>query len=153
MTGSDEPISIASAGFSLIEMLVVLLILAIVSGTFSIGMRDRTPDPVAVAQEIAGRLSQVRIAAVVEARPKKVTFDLAGRQVAFDGDASTLMLPGGVDMTLLVGQELVEARKANLMYYPDGSSTGATVTLRQGRQSAKIRVLWLTGIPQVETHQ
>lgn len=140
-----------TAGYSLFEMLVVLLILALVSASFGIALKDRNPSLDDVAQEITTRLLQTRQTAIVDGQDERVNFSVAKRQIDFGEAKARLALPETMTMTLLVGRELVRQDEAGLFFFPDGASTGATISLAQADKSVKIRVLWLTGIPQIES--
>ena len=138
----------ATAGFTLVEMLVVLAIMALVATIAAPGLvshyRSKTLE--AMAGEITMRLRLSRTSAIATARPKQVVVDLGTRIIRF-GERDIVALPDDVKMTVVTGQETVVAdRQTVLTFLPDGSASGMDIALQQKGRTARIAVNWLTGL-------
>ena len=69
------------AGFSLVEMLVVLAILAAVASTIFLNSPAATPNLAKEADKVAAQLLSARDLAIIENRPVLVEFDPSGYRV------------------------------------------------------------------------
>ncbi|MFB9980713.1 GspH/FimT family pseudopilin [Mesorhizobium kowhaii] len=139
----------ATAGFTLVEMLVVLAIMALVAAIAAPGLVSnyRTKNLETLAGEITMRLRLSRTSAIATARPKQVVVDLGTRVIRF-GERDSVALPDDVKMTVITGQETVVAgRQTVLTFLPDGSASGMDISLQQKGRTTRIAVNWLTGLP------
>lgn len=144
-----SPSTDATAGFTLVEMLVVLAIMALVAAIAAPGLVSnyRTKNLETLAGEITMRLRLSRTSAIATARPKQVVVDLGTRIIRF-GERDIVALPDDVKMTVVTGQETVIAdRQTVLTFLPDGSASGMDISLQQKGRTARIAVNWLTGLP------
>ena len=140
-TGSD-------AGFTLLELLVALAILALalavippsLSGAID-GARFKSTqrDLVSALRHARSRAVNTQQAASVDINVKQGTLQVAGRQ-------RTLSIPDDVALTLVTAQrEQLSAYEGAIRFYPDGSSTGGQVRFSRDDQVWSINVDWLTG--------
>ncbi|PZV39396.1 prepilin-type N-terminal cleavage/methylation domain-containing protein [Mesorhizobium kowhaii] len=139
----------ATAGFTLVEMLVVLAIMALVAAIAAPGLVSnyRTKNLETLAGEITMRLRLSRTSAIATASPKQVVVDLGSRVIRF-GERDSVALPDDVKMTVITGQETVVAgRQTVLTFLPDGSASGMDISLQQKGRTTRIAVNWLTGLP------
>lgn len=143
-----ESPSDATAGFTLVEMLVVLAIMAVVAAIVSPGLAGnyRTRSLETVAGEITQQLRLSRTSAIAGARSKQVVVDLGTRVIRF-GERNVVALPDDVDMTVTTGRETVSQGRAALTFLPDGSASGMHISLQKRALTAQISVNWLTGLP------
>ena len=149
MTAALKANQQAEAGFTLVEMLVVLAIMALVATIAAPGLVSnyRTKNVETLAGEITMRLRLSRTSAIATARPKQVVVDLGARVIRF-GERDIVTLPDDVKMTVVTGQETVVAgRQTVLTFLPDGSASGMDIALQQKGRTARIAVNWLTGLP------
>ncbi|MGX5805658.1 prepilin-type N-terminal cleavage/methylation domain-containing protein [Bradyrhizobium sp. Arg314] len=138
----------AAAGFTLVEMLIVLTILALVAAIAGPGLikRYRTVDLQTSASEIVTRFRASRTVAIATAKPQRIVIAPQARSIHFD-DRHTIDLPQDVEMVVTTGRETtVDGREAILTFLPNGSASGMKIDLRQKGQSAHIEVNWLTGL-------
>jgi general secretion pathway protein H len=134
-------------GFTLVELLVVLVILGLIAGLFLRYplQRSRTLDLRAAAGQLAAGMRLARAQAIAGNQPVAVVLDLAARSYAI-GDARAQSLPHGLSIELLtVASERTDARRADIRFNPDGSSTGGRVSLADGHDRIAVGVDWLTG--------
>lgn len=137
-----------AAGFTLVEMLVVLAILALVAAIAAPGLanRYRTPDLQTTAREIVARFRAARTLAIATAKPQRIVINPNARSIRFD-DGHAIDLAQDVEMTVTTGRETtMDDREATLTFLPNGSASGSEVALRQKGLSAHIEVNWLTGL-------
>lgn len=143
---SDDPSRVD--GFSLIEMLLVLAILALVSSLFlpSFG-RTREMTSEQIAHQIHAVFLKAHTNAISRGSLESVQIDLQAREVSY-GSAS-IEIPAGLRVDLRVGRELLAAGgAATLLFFPDGGSSGAEMAFTDQRKKiASVAVPWLTGIP------
>jgi general secretion pathway protein H len=66
-------------------------------------------------------------------------------------DGKPRPLPDGIRLSAepLVGRALADAQPHVLWFFPDGSSTGARITLDGGKRAYRLQVDWLTGRTQL----
>ncbi len=139
-----------TGGFTLLEVLVVLAIIAVVATfvppVFSKGAA--VADIHAKALEIASALRYTRSLAIRENRPAAVSFDLAKRTYGGPGDVRQRSFRG-FDMALYtVTAERIAERSGGIRFFPDGSSTGGRVRLQAANGNAAdvdLTIDWLTG--------
>ena len=135
------------AGFSLLEMMLVLVVLVIAYGIASPLVANlNAGDLKASTRTIASALKRARNEAIAERRETPLTFDLEARTVTIGGEPKPLQLPPKLDLQLYtVQQELSTDKVAAIRFYPDGSSTGGRVTVGKDERRFEIDIDWLTG--------
>ncbi|MEO5326522.1 prepilin-type N-terminal cleavage/methylation domain-containing protein [Mesorhizobium sp. CC13] len=151
MTASDAGASELhdAAGFTLLEMVVALLILALVATAAlpALQTRSRAPSIDAISRELVARFQMTRTLAITRASEQRVSLVPAKNQVRF-GDGSTIEIPQGVEMTVVTGKTTILAgQEAVLTFLPNGSTSGLDLYLRRDRERLRISVNWLSGLP------
>jgi len=136
------------AGFTLFELLAVLIVLAaamVAVATFtrssSSGVKVK-----AAAQLTASRLRDLRAAALTTGSDRKAVIDVNARTIRFNDGRPSLHLNRNI--AVAVTGALSEQSVGGLpgvRFFPNGSSTGATITLSAQRQTYEVRINWLTG--------
>jgi general secretion pathway protein H len=139
------------AGFTLLELLVVLVIIAV---TTAIAMPKTRGDSSAMALRsaavsIAAEFRGARADAIRTSTSQSVMIDVARRTYWADGDGNTHKIPAAVDVTAWTGNSGSTAL-AMLSFEPDGSSSGGKISLRAGKSKADVIVDWMTGATQIE---
>lgn len=137
-----------TAGFTLIELVVVLGILALVLAVglpLLPGAADRAALRVA-AGEIAAGLRETRSLALARGQSAALTLDTARRVYRIGEDTTWHTLPSNVAAELFTaaGQQLTDVA-GNIRFFSDGGSTGGGIRLAQGNAEYEVRVDWLTG--------
>ena len=135
-------------GFTLVEILVVLVIGAIIYALF-LGMPLRgssIADLKAAARTVASGLRQAQSTAMATRRDALLTVDLDTREFQVTGTEGARNLPKDLEISLFTAQqEVTSERKGSIRFYPDGSSTGGRITLAAGERKYLVDVDWLTG--------
>ena len=144
------PFSILSSrrarGFTLIEMLAVIVLIAIAVTVTAVSLRGRARGQLeASAQRVAAGLRDTRTRAMATGKPQWFTVDLRGHAWAAPG-REPHAFPAGADVRVTSAlQESDRSGVARIRYFPDGSSSGGNIVLGDDRRSARIDVDWLTG--------
>jgi general secretion pathway protein H len=131
------------AGFTLIEMLVVLAILALVMAVMTpmlAGSRSRA-ELDAAAHELASALRETRSLAIREGRSE--SFVIAARRFRAAGGPLRPLAPG---LALALATARGDAVPAGaIRFFADGSSSGGELIVASGGRRSYVTVDWLTG--------
>ena len=151
MTSPDNPARSPrlspSAGFTLIEMIVVLAILGMTLALFTAYRSpwSRTLSADGAASQLAADLRLARSQAIASNRPVLFSVDLPGHQYRV-GTGDVRHIPGELRIELLtIANERQSERIADIRFNPDGSATGGRIVLVDERRRIDIGVDWLTG--------
>lgn len=122
------------AGFSLLEMIVVLVILGLAVGlVLARGpMHSTRLDAQVAVRDLVGTLRLARGRAIAEDRP--VTVALSANLYQIEGSAAQ-RVPSDVTLT----------GNAAIRFAPDGSSSGGVITVQAAALRIAVLVDWLTG--------
>jgi general secretion pathway protein H len=135
------------AGFTLIEVIVVLAILGL-SLALIVGYRAPWSGGLGLrgtAAELAGGLRVARSEAIISNRPVAFQLDLAGHRYQV-GKAEPRPLPAQLTIELLtVAGERHGSATGDIRFNPDGSSTGGRISIGDGTRGIAVGVDWLTG--------
>lgn len=132
-------------GFSLIEMLAVVLVMALVAGVATTQF-SRSPRATLAAETrvIGAILRQARQVAATSGTAQSVLFDLDARQVVWGAKTHDLPADVSLDLTALAS-EARGAKQAAIRFHPDGIATGGSLTLGLGDIETRVSVHWLGG--------
>jgi general secretion pathway protein H len=136
-----------SAGFTLIEMIVVLAILGLTLAMVSSYRSpwSRTLSAEGAASQLAADLRLARSQAIASNRSVVVSVDLAGHQYRV-GAWAVRQIPGELRIELLtMANERESNHVADIRFNPDGSSTGGRIVLVDDRRKIDVGIDWLTG--------
>jgi general secretion pathway protein H len=139
---------VRSRGFTILELLVVLVIGAI-AYSILLGVPFRGPsvaDLKAASRTLASGLRQAQSTALATRRDALLTLDLDSREFEVTGGHGPRALPRELELKLYTAQqEVASERKGAIRFYPDGSSTGGRITVASGERKFLVDVDWLTG--------
>jgi general secretion pathway protein H len=133
------------AGFTLIEVVAVMLIIALVAslaltmmpGTGRAGLK-------ALTLQTASLFRRERLGAILTGRDREVSLDGERRVLVGDG-GDMVALPRDVVVDILGIDETWSGRQAVVRFHSDGASTGAVLKLSRAEAEYEIRVNWYTG--------
>ncbi|MGK9230387.1 prepilin-type N-terminal cleavage/methylation domain-containing protein [Inquilinus limosus] len=143
-----------SAGFTLIEMLIVLVILGLAMAVVGLAVPDWRARS-ALREAGAGLerlLTQARDAALRQRTPVLVRFDPEDRRIGIPALDRWQAVPDGFELTLTGAAIEPGGDAPALLFLGDGSSSGGVLTLARGDHRLALRIAWLTGgVRQEET--
>jgi len=129
-TGSD------SQGFSLLELLLVLLLLGlsslIVLPTIDTGLRER--DVRRSALGLAAVARELRSRAVYEGIPQQLVLNVVDHSYLVARDRE-VHLPSDVKFSQVEGGQTLEKSLRQFIFFPNGSSLGGQIGLSGGRNA------------------
>lgn len=130
----------AEAGFTLLEMTIVLVILGLALGLVALRgpMRSRGLELRAATEQLAETLRAARAEAIAGDHAVDVALQPGGYRV---GTGRFHPLPG----IALSSRTLIGAAQPGIRFAADGSSSGGIVAVADGARAARITVDWLTG--------
>lgn len=135
-------------GFTLVELLVVLVIMALLAGLVPMALWATRAEYAlrTSAATVAASLRQARADALARGRAAAFVADLRARDFGILGVPRVHVLPRGIRLALLtVTGARLDATRGLIRFFPDGSSTGGAVRLTQGHQRLDVRVDWFSG--------
>ncbi len=138
----------AATGFTLLEILLVLVILALTASlTLPALVRPAGTELRVATGTVVTALRRAREAAVNRQRPTVLVVDVDARSILVSGEETTpRRLPEHLELTLFTARsELEGERRGRIRFFPDGSSTGGRVTVASGERRYHVDVDWLTG--------
>jgi general secretion pathway protein H len=148
-----HPCARRNAGFTLIEVIVVLVIGAIAYAlVLGVPMRGASIyDLKSAARTLASGLRQAQTTAMATRRDTLLTLDMDAREFVVPGVADARKLPQSIDLKLYTAQsEVASEKRGSIRFYPDGSSTGGRITVSSGERKFLVDVDWLTGRVSIE---
>jgi general secretion pathway protein H len=142
----------STGGFTLIEMLVVLVIASLVMamvGT-SISRNISGAEMRTAASKLAASLRYTRTQAILTKSEQVFLVDTENRTYKA-GERDAQKLPEGMKMELNTARsELTSETAGGIRFYPDGGSTGGNVRIEANGRIYRVNVAWLTGEASVE---
>ena len=135
------------AGFTLIEVIVVLAVLAFALALI-VGYKPPWSSGLGLrgtAAELASNLRLARSEAILQHRPVLFELDLPGHRFRVgNGNVRQLPRPLLIELLTVTGERRGLAT-GDIRFNPDGSSTGGRISLADGRQKIAVGVDWLSG--------
>lgn len=145
VAGSNSVTARSTSGFTLIEMLVVLIIIALaltlvvpaISKSTQVSMYD-------VGRDMQISLRQARAEAVTSQQSALFWVDTQNHNY-LDHKGKVKFFPAEIKIRANVAATEVDDTKAGVRFFPDGSSSGGRLTLSDAEEAAHIEIDWLTG--------
>jgi type II secretion system protein H len=138
-----------TAGFSLVEMLVVLAILALSTAVLAPGLSGRQTQlsPSDKARELGRLLVSTRNAVLADGRPRSVYIAFGQMRASTKEPPRPEVSLAGFTLRASVAGELLDQRgELEIPFQADGSSTGVEIEMRAaGGASSRVSLHWLTG--------
>ncbi len=135
-----------AAGFTLVEMLVTLavLALALTLASRSLGGMPAGQRPARLSGALAAEIGLLRAEALRTGRSASLVFDAAGgRFLSSRPGATPIAAP--VHVTVEAAGREQDAQPGEIRLLPDGSSTGGRIVLRDAAARSVVSVSALTG--------
>ena len=140
-------------GFTLLELLVVLTIVAVVLAFVPGFMLRNQPglDVDVAARAIADALRQARSDAVLQNREQLFALDVEERLFRVGGRRAPVQIARGVELSFQTARsEALSETIGQIRFFPDGSATGGRIVLGLEGRQVEVLVDWLTGLISVQ---
>jgi len=140
-------LGLRQAGFTLLEMIVVVAVLGLSLGLVVTRgpMRSQTVEMQAAVNQVVQGLRVARSRAIATNTPVRFAVDVAMRSVQIDSERP-IALPRAVSIDMLaVSEETRGTHLAAVRFNADGSATGGRIDLADGQRAAHFVIDWLTG--------
>jgi general secretion pathway protein H len=147
MTAQKQWKYLSQAGFTLVEMLVVVMIIAL-AASVAVPLLGRPSDGLrlrAMTGEIVAAMQVTREAAITRNTETALMIDVDRNTLQSPVVPLRRLAPDVTAKLEFAAPEQVGHSTGGFRFFPDGSSTGGTVTLLLGDQQARICIQWLTG--------
>lgn len=137
----------AQRGFTMLELIVVLAIMALVTGLAIPALTSGSGTELrASARTMVTAFRKARNKAVSTNDSAVLTIDVETREFLVPGEKTARKLPDGVDLDLFAARSQLESEtRGGIRFFPDGSSTGGRVTLSAEAGKFAVNVDWMTG--------
>lgn len=132
----------AGGGFTLLELLVVIALMAVALGIVSVGIGQglKAAKERQVLIGMVSALRETRTRAVLSGEPALLRFNLPAR---------TFQAPGqklqSWPLDMAVRMTTAAQLGASVAFFPDGSSSGGNLLLERAGRRWRIDIGWLTG--------
>jgi general secretion pathway protein H len=131
-------------GFTLVELMVVMAIMACLVA-FSLPLvADRSPPDGLSATLVAG-LNQARLSAIGTNRESILEINATKRTLLFNGKPLDVAWPDNIILKTTSAKEDESDTSSVFRFFPNGNSTGGEIVLTAGRARHVIAISWLTG--------
>lgn len=129
-------------GFSLIELLLVLILLGLIAGVAA-PATGRLLDQLAFRKETGALLAQLRAARLLATgKGKAISLGISGENGLWqaEGNEEPQPLVSHDDLT-------VQFDPTTITFYPEGFATPAVIKVSRGKKAARFTIDPLTGLP------
>jgi general secretion pathway protein H len=137
-----------TAGFTLLELMVVMALMALIVGLVvsRLPFGPSRTQVVASAKSLASGLRTARGAAIHENREAVFTLDVAARRFWVDGRDPVAVMPDiGLALDIAAPEKASET-VGRIRFFPDGSSTGGSIRLKLPDENAPPTTVTVDGI-------
>ena len=136
-----------SAGFTLLELLIVLVILGLTVAVAVPLFARALPglELTASARTVAATLREARSLAIADNREVTVAVDVDQGTIDLAGLRSETLDPAISLRLFTAAEELIDRGAGRIRFYPDGTSTGGRVRLVGNGRLYDVDIDWITG--------
>ena len=138
----------ANSGFTLLELIVVMVIAGLIIAVAPPLIARALPgvEMKATAQNIAAALRYTRNRAVAERQERSLIVDSENRKYFIADIGKSREIPDEIELSLLSAEAAEFASDQSVYtFFPSGGSTGGRITLNRGDREYKVDIDWLTG--------
>ena len=139
-------------GFTLVELMVVMVIIALIMGLVATSMSRSVSgaEARAASRKLVASLRYTRARAIIDKKEQVFQIDTDNRSYQAPG-RKQVNLPEGVEVTVTTARsEITSEDIAGIRFFPDGGSTGGHIELLVNEREYRVNVAWLTGETSLE---
>lgn len=144
----QKPLRLSVRGFTLLEVMVVLVLAALLLTTVSprfFGVVT-TAEVRGAARQLAAGLRYARSRSIVSKQEVAMVLDVDRHQYHIQGQQQVQRLPEQIELTLVTARsEISDTTRGSIRFFPDGSSTGGRITVANEKYTYIVNVDWLSG--------
>ncbi len=134
-------------GFTLVEIMVVMVIIALILGMVGTSMSRSisSAEARAASRNLVASLRYTRARAIID--KQETVFQVNTEERSYQAPGRKLVtLPEGVDVTITTARSEVTSESVyGIRFFPDGGSTGGHIELTVNDREYRVNVAWLTG--------
>lgn len=139
---------LSDEGFTLLEMLLALAVIAFVASASTIALSGRisalrTTEAIG---SVSNTVREARLRALGAGTDVSLVFDLPSGTMTRLPDGSLTPIPSTIEVSVQVDRLQATVDKATIVFFADGSSSGGRILLSIDKRSYLIDVDWLTGL-------
>ena len=134
-------------GFSLLEVLLVLVMAGIIMGVVATSLSDG-PVLRKSARDVAASLRHARSIAILQQKQVVWSMNIESKEFWTQGNDKGSQRDFHATVSAKINtaaSEVVSSSQGNIRFFPDGSSTGGSVELTAREQTYKVNVEWISG--------
>ncbi len=137
----------SNAGFTLLELIIVLgiMVLGFSAVAVNMSMGNDSMALKAAARDLTSGLRYVRSQAMLSHSQATLDFNLSENSYSLTNQNKVYEIPETIDVTINTAKDELHDGVAQLRFFPDGSSIGGRITLEKNNLSQEININWLTG--------
>ncbi len=139
-------------GFTLVELMVVMVIIALIMGLVGTSMSRSISGAEArmATRKMVASLRYTRARAIIDKKEQVFAVNTENRSYQAPG-RKQVDLPEGVEVTITTARsEMTSEDVSGIRFFPDGGSTGGHIELTVNGREYRVNVAWLTGATKME---
>ena len=135
----------ANRGFTLLELLVVITIVALTSALVGINFGGDRANLESIARTLVTDLRYVRSKAMVGNTDTALVVDIDNGGYYSRAARIDRPLPASISVELSVDVRDTDGKRGRIMFYPDGSSSGGEIHLDRNGRKLRVETSWING--------
>jgi len=135
-----------ATGFTLLEMLVVIMIIAFTSTLVGVNLATRqSTDLESIGRILIADLRYIRSKALTGSTDTAMTIDVSNNKYFSQDAGISRSFPQQVSVVITVDENDIAESKGKIIFYPDGSSSGGNIKLVKDGRELEVETTWLNG--------
>lgn len=132
-------------GYTLIEVLVVLVIAIFVISISIPVFKDKKVSLDSEARKIASYIRYVRSKSINDGEEKELYLDINNKQYFYANDNKRHEIDKKIDLEVISEEKNIKKGIVKIRFFPDGSNDGVIVRLLNKKKVTQVNVSFLTG--------